>query len=125
MERQPKIPLRGELALPLRVLYFSLSYLILCFGVALSNRCQMPIVPTDLFPRELSAIARWPYARVKISFDLICVCTTALITFLFLGAVRGLGIGTILAAFTMGKTISLIGHALDRRFVFVSCLKHR
>lgn len=36
--------------LPLRVLYFVLSYLILCFGIALSNRCKLPIVPTDLFP---------------------------------------------------------------------------
>lgn len=40
--------------LPLRVLYFLVSYLCICFGIALSNRCRMPIVPTDLFPREAS-----------------------------------------------------------------------
>ena len=40
-----------------RVLYFVASYILICIGIALSNRCQMPIVPTDLFqescPRSL------------------------------------------------------------------------
>ena len=49
-----------------RVLYFVLSYLILCFGIALSNHCKMPIVPTDLFPRETAEILKVPYSRVKI-----------------------------------------------------------
>lgn len=51
--------------LPLRVLYFVLSYLILCFGIALSKRCKLPIVPTDLFPREVSDITKVPYSRIK------------------------------------------------------------
>ena len=32
------------------VVYFIVSYLLLCFGIALSNQCKLPIVPTDLFP---------------------------------------------------------------------------
>ena len=39
-----------------QVLYFVLSYLILSLGIAVSNRCGLPIIPTDLFPRELSEI---------------------------------------------------------------------
>ena len=46
--------------LPLRVLYFCISYLVICFGIALSNRCRMPIIPTDLFPRELAEITARP-----------------------------------------------------------------
>ena len=34
----------------------------------------------------------------------------------------GLGIGTIVAAFTMGKTIGLIGEAIDKKVEFVSVL---
>ncbi|MFR6379192.1 MAG: DUF6198 family protein [Evtepia sp.] len=44
--------------LPLDILYFVVSYLVICFGIALSNRCQMPIIPTDLFPRELARYYR-------------------------------------------------------------------
>ena len=108
--------------LPLRVLYFVLSYLILCFGIALSNRCKLPIVPTDLFPREVSDITKVPYSRIKIGFDVTCLMVTALLTFFGLGRIEGLGIGTEAAAFTMGKGIVLMGKLLDKKFAFVSVL---
>ena len=106
----------------LRVLYFVLSYLILCFGIALSNRCKLPIVPTDLFPREVSDITKVPYSRIKIGFDVTCLMVTALLTFFGLGRIEGLGIGTVAAAFTMGKGIVLMGKLLDKKFAFVSVL---
>ena len=106
--------------LPLQVLYFIVSYLILCFGIALSNRCQMPIIPTDLFPREFSLITGIPYGRVKITFDVSCLALTAVLTFAFLGQIRGLGIGTVLAAFTMGKVIAVMDGWLDRHVQFIS-----
>ena len=108
--------------LPLRVLYFVLSYLILCFGIALSKRCKLPIVPTDLFPREVSDITKVPYSRIKIGFDVTCLMVTALLTFFGLGRIEGLGIGTVVAAFTMGKGIVLMGKLLDKKFAFVSVL---
>lgn len=108
--------------LPLRVLYFVLSYLILCFGIALSKRCKLPIVPTDLFPREVSDITKVPYSRIKIGFDVTCLMVTALLTFFGLGRIEGLGIGTVAAAFTMGKDIVLMGKLLDKKFAFVSVL---
>ena len=101
-------------ALPWRVLYFVISYLLICIGIALSNRCGLPIIPTDLFPRELSSIISAKYSKVKISFDVICLATTAALTGFILGHIYGLGIGTVLAAFTMGKGIALIGNAMDK-----------
>ena len=61
------------LTIPLRVFYFVASYLILCFGIALSNRCKLPVIPTDLFPRDLSEIIKKPYSKVKITFDVTCL----------------------------------------------------
>lgn len=106
--------------IPMRILYFVISYLLLCLGIALSNRCGLPIIPTDLFPRELSAIKNFKYSKVKISFDVICLATTALITFIGIGRIKGLGIGTVLAAFTMGKVIGLVGEKLDGHFRLVT-----
>lgn len=68
---------RLPLNIPLRILYFVLSYLIICFGIALSNRCKLPIIPTDLFPREAADITKVPYARIKIGFDVTCLVITA------------------------------------------------
>ena len=67
--------------LPLQIIYFIVSYLLLCIGIALSNRCKLPIIPTDLFPRELSAITKVRYSRIKISFDVICLFVTGCMTF--------------------------------------------
>ena len=46
-------------------------------------------------------------------------------TFLCLGHVLGLGIGTVLAALTMGKTIGIIGTWLDEHFTFAVGLRLR
>ena len=112
-------------AIGYRVLYFIISYLLLCIGIAFSNRCGLPIIPTDLFPRELAQITGISYPKIKISYDVICLLTTAILTFLFLGQIRGLGIGTIMAAFTMGKVIGLIGDQMDKHFRFVNFTQRR
>lgn len=102
----------------MRIVYFILSYIILCFGIAISNRCLHPITPTDLFPRELADITKVSYSKIKIGFDVSCLAVTAGLTFFFLGHLDGLGIGIIVAAFTMGKGVSIAGNLIDRKFGF-------
>ena len=101
-----------------QILYFVISYVMLCFGIAISNRCGLPIVPPDLFPRELSQITKVGYPKIKIGFDVICLAVTACLTAIFLGHLEGLGIGTILAAFTMGKGVGIAGDLLDKKVSF-------
>lgn len=105
-----------------QILYFVISYVMLCFGIAISNRCGLPIVPTDLFPRELAQITKVDYPKIKIGFDVICLLITAGLTALFLGHLEGLGIGTVLAAFTMGKGVGIAGDLLDKKLVFCPVL---
>ncbi len=107
-------------AVPFRVFYFVVSYLLICVGVALSNRCKMPIIPTDLFPKELSDITGTAFSRIKMSFDLICVVITAVLTLVCLGGISGLGIGTLLSALTMGKVIGSMDGWMDRHVEFVT-----
>ena len=107
-------------SVPERILYFVISYILLCIGIALSNRCGLPIIPTDLFPRELADITKIRYSRIKVSFDVICLAVTGLMTVALLGHLDGLGIGTIMAAFTMGKVIGWIGDWMDAHVRFVS-----
>ena len=80
----------------------------------------MPIVPADLFPRELSSIIKVPYSKVKICFDVICLAVTFVMTYCFLVHVKGLEIGTVLAAFTLGKAIGIIGEQMDKKWSFTS-----
>lgn len=110
------------MSIPLRITYFVVSYVVLCFGIALSNRCKLPIIPTDLFPRDLAEIINKPYSRVKITFDVTCLLVTACLTYFVLGKILGLGIGTIVAAFTIGKGVAIAGKLIDKKMTFVSFL---
>ncbi len=112
-------------SLPWKIVWFVVSYVLLSIGIALSNRCGLPIVPTDLFPRELSDITKAGYPKIKIGFDVSCLIVTAALTFFGLGHIEGLGIGTILAAFTMGKAVGICGDIMDRRFRFESFMTRR
>ena len=100
---------RLPLNIPLRILYFVLSYLIICFGIALSNRCKLPIIPTDLFPREAADITKVPYARIKIGFDVTCLVITACMTFFCLGHIMDLASEPLLQLLPWEKELQLSG----------------
>lgn len=107
----------------LRVVYFVVSFFALAFGIALSNHCKLPIIPTDLFPRELSVILNRPYKTVKTVFDLVCLAATAALLVLFIHRLQGIGIGTVFGALFMGRVASWMGQRLERYFTFVSFLE--
>lgn len=113
------------LNLPLRFAYFAVGYVIIAAGIAASNRCQMPLIPTDLFPRELSQITSVSYAKVKISFDVVCLAVTIVLTLGFTGRVQGLGVGTVAAALTTGWAVDRIGSWMDRHWTFVSIFNRK
>ena len=110
--------------MPWRVFYFVVSCPIVGVGIALSNRCKLPIIPTDLFARYLSQIIRKPYANVKTTFDLSCVAVSVLLTAGVLHDLQGIGVGTVVGALTYGRLAGLFGRLIDQKFDFVSVLSH-
>ena len=87
-------------------------------GIALANRCMLPIIPTDTFPRDMSEILNKPYKYVKTTFDLCCLTTTLVLSIGILHGLHGVGIGTVLCAFITGKTVSMFQKVLDDHVVF-------
>ena len=106
-----------------RVLYFAVSCPVIALGIALSNRCKLPIIPTDLFARDLAEIIKKPYPKVKTTMDLICVGVAAVLTLAGTGTLKGVGIGTVVAALTYGRLAGVVGNLLDKKFYFVSVLE--
>jgi len=99
-----------------RVAYFLLGFAAVSFSVALMNRCLLPIIPADLFSREMSRILQVPYMRVRLPQDITCLSVTLFLTVVFTGRPQGIGVGTVIAAFTLGKAIAWFGERMDRRF---------
>ena len=90
------------------------------------NRVVKPMPSSDCadgpFPAGDGADYRNHVFEIKISFDVICLAVTAGMTGIFLGHLDGLGAGTILAAFTMGKSVGVMGSWMDRHVRFTSFL---
>lgn len=101
-------------SLTYHIIYFILSFFILAFGICLSNNSMLPIIPTDTFPRDLSSILNKPYKYVKTTFDLCCLTTTVIISLFILHKAVGVGIGTVICAFTTGKTVSIVQGFFDK-----------
>lgn len=109
--------------LPYCVCYFIISYLVLAFGIAISNYCKMPVIPSDLFPRELALILDKPYKVVKTTFDVICLFVTLACGYFIVGSIIGVGIGTVIVSFTMGKLVHTMGLWINSKVAFVSFLE--
>ena len=105
-------------SLPLHTLYFTVGFLLMCFGICLANNCMLPIIPTDIFPRDLSEILKKNYKTVKTVFDLCCLSTTVLLSLGILHGFFGIGIGSVFCAFRTGRTVSAIQKFISRHVEF-------
>lgn len=111
--------------IPLRVLYFVISYLLICIGIALSNRCGLPIIPTDLFPRELSEIIKVKYSKVKVSFECDLRDDYCLYDRTDTGTYQWAWNRNSVGSIYHGKGVGLIGDQMDKHFWFVNFAQHR
>lgn len=110
--------------LPLNALYFLAGFVIMCIGICLANNCMLPIIPTDIFPRDLSQILTKKYKIVKTSFDLCCLTTTVLLSLTILHRFYGIGIGTVFCAFLTGKGVSIIQKFISKHVEFYLATAH-
>ena len=84
---------------------------------------MLPIVPTDIFPRDLSELLHKKYHRIKTTFDLTCLITTVLLSLLILHHLYGIGIGTFFCAFMTGRTVSLVQKFMGNHVEFYRLMK--
>ena len=86
----------------------------------------LPCLPYSWGWRIFYFVASCPviaYPKVKTTMDLTCVTVAAVLTVVGTGTLKGVGVGTIVAALTYGRTAGLIGNLIDKKFYFVSVLE--
>lgn len=109
--------------LPCRVVWYVCGFLLVAFGVALMNKCRLPIIPTDLFPREVSRLKNISYTKVKTVMDVTSLLITLLLILLFIHRFESIGVGTVFSALTLGKAISLFGKWFEKRFTVINAIR--
>ena len=55
--------------------------------------------------------------------DLTCVAVAAVLTIVGTGTLKGVGVGTVVAALTYGRLAGVVGKLIDKKFYFVSVLE--
>ena len=109
--------IRGEIALIVIILINSLGVVLMLYsGSGISAISSVPYAFSLVVPKI--SLGTWTYIFQGLLVLSLMIC-------IILGHLDGLGIGTILAAFTMGKVIGMIGDQMDRHVRFESFMTKR
>ena len=106
----------------IRIVICILSFFITAFGVTFTITANIVPVAPDGLAQVISKKAKIEFGKAKIYFDCVVVALSVGILLINNKGLDGLGIGTIVAAFTMGKMVSITGSWIDQRVTFVSAL---
>lgn len=77
-------------------------------GVTVMVRCDLIVNPADGFVATTSKVTKIPFGNVKLFTDLTSLVITLGISFMVIGHLTGIGIGTIVAALCTGPCIAFI-----------------
>jgi uncharacterized membrane protein YczE len=104
--------------LPLHILYYVLGFCGMAFGTCLLFKCCIPVLPFDTFTRDISWHFHISYKVIRTTFDASCLVFSVLLGFLYIGSLKGIGVGTVVNALFMGMAVSKVSDFLDKRFYF-------
>ncbi len=95
---------------PLRLASLAIGCVILAIGISIEVAPGVVVVPGEGIVRTISQVKGWDFGVVKIAFDLTLICIALIFSLLFFHGLRGLGLGTLISALTVGKLVSVVNH---------------
>ena len=90
---------------PAQFLCMLLSCFVLALGIWIQLRGGVAMLPGEAMNRAISKVSGFRYEYVKVFFDVFYIAVSALLCLLFLGKLKGVREGSIIAAFAVGLII--------------------
>lgn len=112
------LSLLPELVLWQRLLIYIAGDLVICAGVALIFHTYIPPEAYEMFVMEISARFKLKLHTVKTVYDIGSLVAAVILSFLLLGSLQGIGIGTVVTAFINGTLIQLFSRLYDKVWNF-------
>ena len=94
--------------------YMLLGCVILAFGIWVQFRGGVAMLPGEAMNRAISKVTGRRYENVKIFFDILYITLAALICLVFLGELKGVREGSVIAALAVGVIIRLFNRAYEK-----------
>lgn len=88
---------------------------ILAFGIMLELASSTTVIPGEGFVLALAYRTRLPFGNLKVINDVSLVCLAALLSWIYLGGIQGLGEGTVVAAVLTGVFIRIFSRFFRKR----------
>lgn len=92
---------------PEQLLYMSIGCFVLAFGIWLQLKGGVAMLPGEAMNRAISEVTGRRYENIKILFDIIYIALSVIICLVFLGELKGVREGSIIAAVAVGLIIKL------------------
>lgn len=99
---------------------------IVCNGVGAALSVNMRLVPTpgDGIVQALSDVTGKEQGVMKNYFDILSVTTAVVMSFVLLGRLEGVGIGTLAAMLLVGRVISLMNRLFQEKLLRCAGMEH-
>ena len=99
---------------PMQFAFMLLGCVILAFGIWLQFKGGVAMLPGEAMNRAISRVTGRRYENVKIAFDVSYIAAAAVICLAFLGELKGVREGSLIAALAVGSLIRLFNRCFDR-----------
>lgn len=95
-------------------IYMIIGCFVLGFGIWLQLKGRVAMLPGEAMNRAISYVTGRKYENIKIFFDVFYIAISALIGIIFLGGLKGVREGSIIAAVAIGNIIKLYNYVWDK-----------
>lgn len=97
-----------------RILCMLLSCFVLGFGIWIQYKGQVAMLPGEAMNRAIGIVTGFKYENIKVFFDVFYIVISAIIGVVFLGGLKGVREGSIIAALLIGNIIKLYNGVWNR-----------
>lgn len=101
-------------AYPAQFAFMLLGCAILALGIWIQFKGGVAMLPGEAMNRAISRATGKRYENVKIAFDMLYIAASAVICLIFLGALKGVREGSVIAAFAVGSLIKFYNRLFDK-----------
>lgn len=98
----------------MQFLFMILGCIILALGIWIQLKGGVAMLPGEAMNRAISKTSGIRYENVKIFFDVFYIAVSALLCIVFLGELKGVREGSIIAALLIGNIIKLYNRIFDK-----------
>lgn len=89
----------------MRCVFLMISLFVVSIGLLGYFNAKFPLMPYDALTYEISEKFNMKFSKAKISSDLLNVCVAGLVCIIFIHSLGSIGIGTLVAAYFIGKIV--------------------